>query len=57
MFGGGGLGSILSLQRRVRPYHQSQYRLAGRTFERPDVMPFDDWFNRRKRSLYIAGGA
>ena len=26
-------------------------------FERPDVMPFDEGFNRRKRSLYIAGGA
>jgi len=44
-------------QRRVPPHHQSQYRLANRTFERPYVMPFDEGFNRRKRSLYIAGGA
>jgi hypothetical protein len=44
-------------QRRVPPYHQSQYRLADRTLERTDVMPFDDGLNRRKRSLYIAGGA
>ena len=44
-------------QRRVPPYHQSQYRSARRTFNRSDVMPFDDGFNRRKPSLYIAGGA
>ena len=44
-------------QRRLPPHHQSQYRLANRTFERPDVMPFDEGFNSRKRSLYIAGGA
>jgi hypothetical protein len=44
-------------QRRVLPHHQSQYRLADRTLERTDVMPFDDWFNRRKLSLDIADGA
>jgi hypothetical protein len=44
-------------QRRVPPYHQSQYRLADRAFERTDVMPFDERFNRRQRSLYTAGGA
>jgi hypothetical protein len=44
-------------QRGVPSYHQAQYRLADRTFERSDVMPSDDGFNRRKRSLYFAGGA
>ena len=58
MFGGTGLGSPPFFeQRRVPPYHQPQYRVADRTFEQADVVPFDDWFNRGKRSLYVAGGA
>ena len=44
---------------RISPLFPAQraYGLADRTFERPDVMPFGDRFDRRKPSLYIAGGA